>query len=392
MSEKKKIPEIRFKGFEWEWEEKRLGDIAEINPKSTLPDEFLYVDLESVLGTRLINSRVEYINTAPSRAQRLAKYGDVFYQTVRPYQKNNFLFDIVDSNFEFVFSTGYAQLRTTDLVNNNYIFQSIQREVFVNEVMLRCTGTSYPAINSTELSKIKVGIPKDLKESEKIGDVLRTIDNIINKIIEKIEKLQSYKQSMLQKMFPKEGEKVPEIRFEGFEGEWEEKLIKNIFKVTRGNVLSTKNISACKSNRCIYPVYSSQTQNNGLLGYYNEFLFENAITWTTDGANAGTVKFRKGKFYSTNVNGVLLSEEGYANYCISEILNREAYKHVSYVGNPKLMNNVMEKIKIKIPNSIDEQEKISEIIEKIDKKITLQQEKLDTYKNLKKTLLDKMFV
>jgi len=197
---------------------------------------------------------------------------------------------------------------------------------------------------------------------------------------------------MLEKMFPKDGEDTPEIRFKGFSGEWEETEIDKLFTVTRGNVLSATETRSKQSEYMPYPVYSSQTKNNGLLGYYNTYLFENAITWTTDGANAGTVKYRDGKFYSTNVNGVLLSEEGYANQAIAEILNLIAWKHVSYVGNPKLMNNVMSKIKIYIPNSIKEQNNISNLLIKLDKLIDLQLQELEKLKNIKKASLDKMFV
>src|SRR5690554_4013093 len=94
----------------------------------------------------------------------------------------------------------------------------------------------------------------------------------------------------------------PSIRFKGFTEDWELHLVKDLFKVTRGYVLPATATSPIKSNEYIYPVYSSQTQNNGLMGYYNDYLFENAITWTTDGANAGTVRYRAEKFYSTNVN------------------------------------------------------------------------------------------
>jgi len=91
------------------------------------------------------------------------------------------------------------------------------------------------------------------------------------------------------------------------------------------------------------------------MGYYNDYLFDTAITWTTDGANAGDVNFRNGKFYATNVCGVLLSEKKHSNKAVAEILNSIAYKHVSKVGNPKLMNNVMSEIIIRIPNSIEEE-------------------------------------
>ena len=119
------------------------------------------------------------------------------------------------------------------------------------------------------------------------------------------------------------------------------------------------------------------------MGYYNEFLFEDAITWTTDGANAGTVHFRKGKFYCTNVCGVLLNSYGYANRCIAEILGRVSKRYVTYVGNPKLMNNVMSEICIYIP-SLAEQSHIDDFLLVLDKKIEKQRQLVDSLKKYKR--------
>ena len=184
---------------------------------------------------------------------------------------------------------------------------------------------------------------------------------------------------------------IPKLRFPGFTGAWEQRKVSDIFTVTRGQVLATTKISEVKTNEMCFPVYSSQTKNNGLMGYYNKYLFNTAITWTTDGANAGTVNYREGKFYSTNVNGVLLSDDGYANRAIAEILDRVAWRHVSRVGNPKLMNNVMSNIKISIPSSFEEQNAISEFLTKFDHLIALHQRKLEHLKQQKNGLLQKMF-
>ena len=86
MNDKQK-PSIRFKGFTEAWEQRKLGEVAIFNPKADLPEQFEYVDLESVVGTEMLSHRTERKESAPSRAQRLAQYGDLFYQTVRPYQK-----------------------------------------------------------------------------------------------------------------------------------------------------------------------------------------------------------------------------------------------------------------------------------------------------------------
>ena len=185
--------------------------------------------------------------------------------------------------------------------------------------------------------------------------------------------------------------KYPQLRFKGFTDPWEERKVKDIFKITRGQVLAATETSEEKSDISPFPVYSSQTKNNGLMGYYKDYLFDTAITWTTDGANAGTVSYRSGRFYSTNVNGVLISDKGYTNKAISEILNLEAWKWVSHVGNPKLMNNVMGDISIMIPSSFEEQDRLSDFLNQLDDTIALHQRKLAKLKELKQGYLQKMF-
>lgn len=135
----------------------------------------MYVDLESVVGTEMLSHRTEVKSSAPSRAQRLAHTGDLFYQTVRPYQKNNYLFEKPDNNY--VFSTGYAQMRP--YVDGYFLLSLVQSERFVKVVLDNCTGTSYPAINANDLAEIEVAAPSDESEAQKIGTIFRSIDNLI---------------------------------------------------------------------------------------------------------------------------------------------------------------------------------------------------------------------
>lgn len=94
-------PDVRFKGFDERWERHILNDLAIFNPKGTLPTSFEYVDLGSVIGVEMISHKTISKFDAPSRAQRLAQVGDLFYQTVRPYQQNNYLFDNKDNAYVF---------------------------------------------------------------------------------------------------------------------------------------------------------------------------------------------------------------------------------------------------------------------------------------------------
>ena len=165
MTKEKGIPQIRFSGFTDTWEQRKLGECAEFNPKSELPDIFEYVDLESVVGTDILSHRTESKSSAASRAQRLAQKGDVFYQTVRPYQKNNYLFEKEEC---YVFSTGYAQIRPF-AADGYFLLSLVQNNSFVKKVLDNCTGTSYPAINANDLADIKIHYPVNYKEQERNG-------------------------------------------------------------------------------------------------------------------------------------------------------------------------------------------------------------------------------
>lgn len=191
-----KIPKIRFKGFEGEWEEKNFASVGEFNPKTEIPSIFQYVDLESVVGTQLISYREESKETAPSRAQRLAKNGDLFFQAVRPYQKNNYLFE--KNNENFVFSTGYIQIRPQN--DGYFLLTLVQKEEFVQEVLLRCTGTSYPAINASSLQDIAILTPQTSKEQIAIGNFFRQLDETIALQSAEVEKLNQLKKGLLAAM------------------------------------------------------------------------------------------------------------------------------------------------------------------------------------------------
>ncbi len=190
------VPKVRFKGFEGEWKKVKLGEIAIINPKCELPDSFEYVDLESVSGTIMKSHRRENKVSAPSRAQRLAEKGDIFYQTVRPYQKNNYYYQM--ENKDYVFSTGYAQIRA--LKDALFLFTVIQSNQFLKQIMDNCTGTSFPAINPSSLRNLWV-YDCDMQEQQVIGKYFTALDRRITLQTQRLEKLKQIKAACLDKMF-----------------------------------------------------------------------------------------------------------------------------------------------------------------------------------------------
>ena len=168
-------------------------------------------------------------------------------------------------------------------------------------------------------------------------------------------------------------------------------LLSEIAELGRGRVISSAEIS--KQKNPIYPVYSSQTSNNGVMGYLDNYDYEGEyITWTTDGANAGTVYYRNGKFNCTNVCGILKIKNGFDAYYISNILNCHTKKYVSTnLANPKLMNNVMANIKINLP-SVERQKYFSNILKAIEYRVKIERDiKLNLVKQ-KVFLLKNMFL
>ena len=224
----------------------------------------------------------------------------------------------------------------------------------------------YPlmAFIANDLAEIEVAAPSDESEAQRIGTIFRSIDNLI-----------TLHQRKCISFTGRAGRLISTVNKKRITSSWEQRKVSELFRVTRGYVLAATQTETTKTDEKPYPVYSSQTKDKGLMGYYKDYLYEDAITWTTDGANAGTVNYRAGKFYCTNVCGVLLSNEVKANQMIAEALNSVAKGYVSYVGNPKLMNNVMADIVIQIPTQAEEREQLSSFFAKLDKLITLHQRK-----------------
>ena len=211
-------------------------------------------------------------------------------------------------------------------------------------------GSTFVEVSGKQMANMELMLPENIEEQQVIGEYFKNLDHLIT--------LHQCKFHFCKKN---------EVNA------WEQRMVSELFRVTRGYVLAATQTETTKTDEKPYPVYSSQTKDKGLMGYYKDYLYEDAITWTTDGANAGTVNYRTGKFYCTNVCGVLLSNEVKANQMIAEALNRVAKGYVSYVGNPKLMNNVMADIVIHIPTQAEEREQLSSFFAKLDNLITLHQ-------------------
>ena len=390
-----KQPSYRFAGYTEAWAEKKLGEVAEVNPKSVVPDEFKYVDLGAVVGTEMVSYRNETISTSPSRAQRLAIKGDVFYQTVRPYQKNNYLFEKDDN--DYVFSTGYAQLRPSG--DGCFLLSYLQTNKFVNVVLDNCTGTSYPAINSKDLSDIFISLPS-LSEQTAIGSFFQDIDQLISLQQRKLEVLKEQKKTYLKLLFPAKGQKKPAFRFAGFEDEWKEVKLGEAYSFSQGQQVPVEEqFEQINENRIRF-IRIVDLTNKGEEMRYIEFksstgrVYEKDIFFVRYGA-VGVVGIGYDGIIANNLFR-LNPQMSVDNKFMYVQCNREKFKKTlqgfsASTTMPAISFTDIRTIDIYLP-SLPEQTAIGSFFQELDKVIAKQEEKVNQLKESKQTLLRKMFI
>lgn len=359
------VPKLRFKEFNDEWTKEYAGNLCSIQTgKSNTQDKVDDGIYPFYVRSKIVEKSHKYIfdTEAVLTVGDGVGVGKVFHYIngkfdchQRVYMMNNFK-NITAKYFYYIFSRDFDK-----------------------RVMKMTAKTSVDSVRYEMIDKMEIYYPT-IKEQDKVARTLELLDKKIELQTKKIEDLKLFKKGLIY------NEKRNN-------NSWNEYKISDIMNITRGIVIPKTEISECINNEFKYPVYSSQTSNNGILGYDSKYDFNGKfLTWTTDGANAGKVFYREGKFRCTNVCGILYNKDNrYVSELTAELLNIETPKYVSYVGNPKLMNNVMSNIIIKLPDPSRDYF-FSSILKIINKKLTIEEEKLDKLFEFKKGLMQNMFV
>ena len=381
--------------------ERKLGDISVVNPTTKdIPNQFYYIDLESVTGGVLSKLIIVNKSEAPSRAQRVVETGDVLFQTVRPYQQNNYL---VSEEFELpvVASTGYAQIRTEE--NQRFLYSLLHTKSFLNEVLLRCTGSSYPAINSNDLKEISTFIP-ERKEQKRIAELMQLLEERIAKQRQLVEALKSYKRGALSKLFPKKGETTPEYRFAGFTEPWEQQKWCETVDMSK-EMVDPRN----------------GTYNNlphvapGNIESFTGRLFDNVKTVEQEELISGKFHFHAGdiiyckinpqlgKYYFAQFEGltsadayVLKAKNGVIQDFLFAVLQTKDFFDYSVSvskrsGMPKINREELNAYLFLAPSEL-EQEQIGAFLMHLDHLISAQRSRIDEYERMKAGLLQQLFI
>ena len=374
------VPKLRFPAFRGAegWSRKRLKDACEVNPSSSmLPEMFVYIDLESVEAGKLTARKVIARDDAPSRAQRLLHPYDVIFQIVRPYQRNNFHFKASDG-LEYVASTGYAQLRAKD--STDFLYQAVHVDGFVDRVIAKCTGSSYPAINSSDLAEVPLALPKP-DEQQKIADCLSSLDELIAAQARKVDALKTHKKGLMQQLFPREGETQPRLRFLEFGEQWIKTKLEDLCSSVSSGRDQIDSDGA-------FDLYGSTS----VIGKTKKASFAcERILVARVGANAGMLTKAKGVFGVTD-NTLVVSPNPSINidFLFHYLGNININKLIFGSGQPLITGSIIKNLPILVPGDA-EQLRVATCIGSLDELIATQDFELEACKAHKIGLIQQLF-
>ena len=378
------VPHLRFPEFSGEWEEHTLSEYLEfkngLNPDAKrIGNGLPFISVMDILSEGVIrydNIRGKVDATEKEIECFGVKNGDILFQRSSETLEDVGRANVYMDDRTAIYGGFVIRGRKIDNYDPMFFKYLLATPLARKRTCRMGAGAQHFNIGQEGLSKISLFFPH-IKEQRKIASLLSLIAQRIatqNKIIEDLKLLKSA------------------ISLNVLHSDtWEQFKIKDIAKIGRGRVISSIEISQQKNPT--YPVYSSQTSNNGIMGYLDDYMFEGEhISWTTDGANAGTVFYRNGKFNCTNVCGLLKVRKEFDTYFVSLVLAEATKKYVSInLANPKLMNNTMGNIQIRLPK-LEEQKRISIVFRELQKLWTVHNSLLTKYTKQKQYLLSQMFI
>ena len=362
-SVKKKVPELRFKGFTDEWEERKFKDILKTH------------SFRSYLAGVSENGEYEVIQQGDkpivgySDGEPFTDYKDVTLfgdHTVSLYKPKS----------PFFVATDGVKILSADNFEGNYLYTTLER--------YKPEPQGYKR-HFTILKNQDVWFTENMEEQQKIGSFFKQLDDTIALHQHKLDLLKEQKKGYLQKMFPKNGAKVPELRFAGFADDWEERKLGEISKMYQpltitGNDLLPDGV----------PVFGA----NGFIGFFSEANhIDDQVTISARGEGTGTPSYVHGPVWITG-NSMVVNVGDFdidKYFLFANLTANSLKKYVTGGAQPQLTRDVLVKVPITLPNT-DEQKKIGAFFKQFDDTITLHQRKLDLLKEQKKGFLQKMFV
>ena len=398
-----KTPKIRFAGFSEDWEEVNIGNVTDFHKQGYYTTEVYNPSKQYYLlrGTDLSNNAVILKDTPKINATDKdfkdfkVKIGD--FLIVRSGTVGTY--GIVRNELKAIFGSYLINFRFNKARINNdffgYFYQSNNYIIQLKQIIQQSANTN---INAENIKSVNLNCPS-LTEQTKIGEFLKNIDNLITLNQSKYDKLVNVKTAMLEKMFPKDGEKTPQIRFDGFSDDWEELNLTQVAKYRNGKAHEN---NICENGKYIVINSKFVSTNSRVQKKSNqqiEPLFENEIAFVLSDvpngkAIARTFLVKEDNLYTLNqrIAGITPLESS-NSYYLHILINRNKYflQFDDGAKQTNLSKEDVEKFSSFYPK-IREQTKIGNFFKKLDNLIELEKQELEKLKNIKKSCLEKMFV
>ncbi len=374
----KKSPQLRFEGFTDDWEERKLENIAQINKGIQR-------------GKQEISSVRNELNPYPvyNGGKKASGYTD------ECNRENSVMVSEGGASAGYVnyysgkyWSGGHNFTISNDTKHDTffllYVLQKSQEKLYKLQV-----GTGLPNIQLKSIKDFPIYSTSNT-EQQKIGSFFKQLDNTIALHQRKLDLLKEQKKGFLQKMFPKNGAKVPELRFAGFADDWEERKLNEVAIFYNGQRIP---IDSSLRKQGEYPYYGA----TGIIDYVEDYIFDGEfVLLAEDGANitmrnSPIAYLTQGKFWLNNHAHIMAMKDGSNNFLV-QLLEKQNYeKYNSGTAQPKLNSQVVKSLNFLFPTK-EEQKKIGSFFKQLDNTIALHQRKLDLLKEQKKGFLQKMFV
>lgn len=408
-SEKSLTPQIRFKGFTEAWEQRKVGELLiERNEQAPMCIEYplmAFIANKGVAPKGERYDRSSLITDVENKLYKRTEFGDFIYSS------NNLETGSIGLNEygKACISPVYSIFQPTEISDSSFLGRRLVRKDFINLMVKWRQGVIYGQwrIHESDFLKIEIFIPL-IKEQRKIGKFLTQLDNLITLHQRKLDALKKIKSALLEKMFPKDGSDIPEIRFAGFTEAWEQRKLSDIAqRITRKNTENESNLPLTISaqyglvDQRIF--FNNQVASKDLTGYYllykGEFAYNKS---TSNGSPWGAIKclkrYEKGCVSTLYICFRLDNTD--SDFIVSYYEADRWHKAIQMIAAEGARNHGLLNIapddffntELTVPLDVIEQQRLGSLFRRLDHLITLHQRKLDALKKIKSALLEKMFV
>jgi len=414
MTKKSDAPAIRFKGFSDAWEQRKLEDYLTVSAEKNTGNIYGRSDVLSVSGDYGIVNQIEFQGRSFAGASvsnyGVVQTGDVVY-TKSPLNSNPYGIIKTNKGKPGIVSTLYAVYHPKENAFSDFIQVYFEQHARMNNYM-------HPLVNKGAKNDMKVSAENALKgpvcfpsriEQESISAFFSVLDNLITLHQRKFEKLTNVKKSMLEKMFPQNGSSYPEIRFKGFTDPWEQRKLGDIGETYTGLSGKTKadfghgqarfvtymNVfsNPISNPEMTEPIEIDPKQNEVEVG---DVLFTTSSETPEEVGMSSVLLEKRGKTYLNSFCFGFRPSEKIDSYYLAYMLRSESAREkiillAQGISRYNISKNKVMEIAVSLP-SLDEQKLIGQYFRQLDHLITLHQRELEKLQNIKKSMLEKMFV